>query len=148
MANFRTRVNYGAIQQSFTDRGMIAPNIQKVMNSHYTYAKQFSPYRTGRLRREHYKWMGTVQPYGRVYYVGTKVNYAIYLLGTKANGTGLILPKKGKTLELRPIPYSWFKPDSPGRIRASVHGQARNERADWLRESGRAAFVGWGLARG
>jgi hypothetical protein len=146
--NFRTRVNYGAIQESFTDKGMIAPDIRKVMNTHYDLAKKFAPYRTGRLRREHYKWMGMVMPYGRVYYVGTRAPYAIYLLGTKANGTGLILPKKGKELEIRPIPYSWFRIDNPDRFRASVHGQPRHESADWLKEAGRSAFIGWRLMRG
>lgn len=147
MANYRTIVYYDRIAAAFTDAGMLAPEIRELSSLHLKLAKDFAPKRTGRLKRLHYKWIGSAKGYGRTYYVGTKAPYAIFLRGTAAGGAGRIFPKNHKELELRPIPYSWFRGDSPGRFKTSVQGQPPHEQRDWLKLAGAEAMAYYGLGR-
>lgn len=144
--NVRIIVHYERIAAAFTDRGMFAPEIHELADLHLKLAKQFSPARTGRMRREHYRWIEPAKGYTRKYSVGTRARYANFVLGgTKGNGTGLIFAKDGGELELRPMPYSYFKASDEGRFRESVHGQAAQE--NWLKTAGSEALAYFGLGK-
>jgi hypothetical protein len=131
-----THVNVPAIRASFETGGNIGRNIAKMGYIHEEEAKKWAPYRTGRLRNLHFVNFGPVEPQiAKTYHVGTHADYAIFLLGTRGGRSGVITPTTHGKLELRPIPYSWFKPDSPGRFRTSVSGQNRNAHAGWLKKS-------------
>jgi len=130
-----THVNVPAIRAAFETGGNIGRNIEKMGYIHERRAKEWAPYRTGRLRNLHFLNFGPVEPkIAKTYSVGTHADYAIFLLGTKG-GRGGVITAHGGELELRPIPYSWFKPESPGRFRKEVSGQDRNAKASWLKQS-------------
>ncbi len=141
----RWGVNYYEIEKYFTDAGQSAPHIRAVAHAMEDNARRLAPYRTGRLRNLHYNWIGNPKGLGRSFYVGTKAAYAKFLRGTKGNGSGYIYPKRGDELELRPIPYSWFKPGSPGRFRERVKGQKKHQRADWLDIAGQFTLYQFNL---
>lgn len=152
--NGRWGVNLVEIEKAFSDAGMLAPDIRDLANDHLTEAIYLAPVRTGRLKREHYKWIG-VPPgnFTRSYYVGTKAEYARFLLGTAGGGAGFIYPKRGKFLEIRPAPYSWFSPRETSawgkvnRFKEKVRGQPRHPKADWLAEAAEEAFALNGVSR-
>jgi hypothetical protein len=139
-------VYYERIAFAFTDAGMLAPEIRELADVHLKFAKVLSPSRTGRMRREHYKHIGPAKGFSRPYYVGTHATYARFvLLGTAGDGAGFITPKKGKELELRPVPYSYFAPGASGRFRTMVRGQHHQD--NWLRQAGAEAIAFFGLGR-
>ena len=143
----RYRVNEANIRASF-QMGSVAANISLVANIHEKEARRLAPRRTGRLRNLHYRWVGpTSMAPSRHYWVGTKAGYAKFLWGTAGNGSGYIYPKASKFLKLRPIPYSYFGADNPGRVRTRVKGQRRHDRADWLQDAAREAFRIYGILR-
>lgn len=133
--NVRTGVDYDAIQRSFNDGQMVGINMLILSEAHLREAKVLSPNRTGRMRAQHYKRPQPATPGPRrAWYVGTTARYAKFVIeGTKNDGAGLIFPTRGEELELRPIPYSWFRPGSEGRFRESVHGQ--RSQTNWLKTS-------------
>lgn len=125
----RTKVNYAAIMQAFTDAGMFGPDIRDLARETEDLARKLSPVRSGRMRALHYRVIQPPVGYTRNFYVGTKAGYAPFVLG---GTTGPIRAKGNKPMELRPIPYSYFRADSPGRFRMEVRGQKAN---NWLREA-------------
>lgn len=144
-ANVRSVVHYERIMAAFTDRGMFAPEIRELKDLHLKLAKMLSPKRTGRMAAAHVATLLPAKGYGRSYSVGTRARYANFVLGgTAGNGTGYIHPKGGE-LELRPIPYSYFIPSSPGRFRDRVKGQAKQD--NWLAIAGSEALAYFGLGR-
>lgn len=126
----RVHVDYAAMLRSFKNGQQIGHNIQDLSRNVMIEAIKESPKRTYKLRNAHYR---VVQPpigMTRNFFVGNKMGYAYFVEhGTKGNGTGYIYPKASKELELRPLPYSWFKVGDPGRFRGRVKGQAANP---WL----------------
>jgi hypothetical protein len=142
--NVKTTVHYDRIAAAFTSRGMLNPEIQDLASDHLSLAKMLSPVRTGRMRNNHYKRVMPARGLHRDYHVGTRAGYALFVLGgTAGDGTGYITPKKGKELELRPQPYSWFKVGSPGRFKTRVKGQKHQE--NWLAIAGSEAMAYNGL---
>jgi len=130
----RTRVRYAAIMDAFTDRGIIGPDILRLARATEEEGRRLSPVRTGRMRNLHYRVVLPPRGYERDFYVGTKAGYAHFVIdGTANKGAGFIRPTNHKELELRPIPYSWFRPDSAGRFQKQVRGQKpqRDERGRW-----------------
>jgi hypothetical protein len=148
--NFRYRIDEAQIRASFRDGGIVADDFSSLMRLHFLEAKSGAPVRTGRLRALHYSKMGpaTAAP-ARSYYVGTTAGYAKFLQGTAGGRSGRIRGKAaGKYngfMLLRPIPYSWFRPDSSGRFQKEVSGQNKHYKADWLIDAAKKAFVLKGL---
>jgi hypothetical protein len=128
------------IHDSFKNGQMIGRQVNVIAAMHYREAQEKAPYRTGRLKREHYVDIHpvTAGPQ-RAYTVGTHVDYAIFLFGTAGGRSGRITGKgDGKyngLLLLRPIPYSWFKADSVGRFQKSVSGQNKHPDRNWLKRA-------------
>jgi hypothetical protein len=123
--------------EAFTDRGILGPDIRDLARETQRLAEAYAPVRTGRLRGAHYRTILPPRGYTRDFYVGNKMGYSNFVRqGTAGNGAGFINAKGPGPMELRPIPYSYFRPDSPGRFRMQVRGQKGN---DWLGEALRDA---------
>ena len=127
----RTKVHYHRIMEAFTDRGLFGPDIRDLARETQDLAEIYAPVRTGKMKKAHYRVILPPRGYTRDFMVGNKMGYAPFVQhGTKGNGTGYIMAKPPRMMELRPIPYSWFRPDSPGRFQAAVKGQ---KGFDWLK---------------
>lgn len=126
----RTQVHYARIMEAFTDRGILGPDIRDLAREVEALAVKYAPKRTGRMAKEHYRVILPPRGYERDFYVGNKAGYARFVRGgTAGDGTGYITATGPGPMELRPIPYSWFRPDSPGRFQTQVKGQ---KGFDWL----------------
>ena len=125
----RTRVDYARIMADFTDAGQFGPEIHALARQTQNYAEKLAPRRTGRMAKQHYRNIPPPRGYERYFFVGNRAGYAKFVRnGTANNGAGYITGNGGP-MELRPIPYSWFRPDSPGRFKDRVKGQKAQ---DWL----------------
>jgi hypothetical protein len=137
-------VDEAAIRRSFSFGNMVAAHLQDLMGDHYREAKRLAPYRTGRLRRLHYRRMGPASAApARTYYVGTTAGYAHFLWGTAGKGAGRITSRSDIDLmEMRPMPYSYFTVAQKfERMRRSVQGQPEHKRVRWLEIAARNAFI-------
>lgn len=115
---------------------MIGNQINIISGMHESEARRLAPYRTGRLKREHYSKVFPVKTGPRrSYVVGTHVDYAIFLFGTAGKGSGYIRPTSHDQLELRPHPYSWFLAGDPERFRDQVKGKKPHPKRNWLKRS-------------
>lgn len=129
-------VNYFAIADAFTERGMFAPDMRALKNEWERVARVFSPKRTRRLERAHYSVILPPRGYTRSIFVGNRMGYAKFpAFGTKGNGTGYISAHPPGMLELRPVPYSYFKASDPRRFQAAVRGQ--KEQGNWIYDAGK-----------
>lgn len=126
----RIAVHYERIMAAFTDAGIFGPDIHALSREIRDVAEVTAPKRTGRMAKAHFINILPPRGYQRTFYVGNRMGYAPFVLGgTAGKGTGFIDAKPPRLMELRPIPYSWFRADSPGRFRAQVRGQEPN---NWL----------------
>lgn len=115
----RVRVDYAKIMNDFTDRGQFGPDIHALARATENFAEKLAPKRTGRLKKEHYRRVMPARGYQRDFWVGNRAGYAKFILG----GTRPVITGRDGPMELRPIPYSWFRSDSPGRFKEEVSGQ-------------------------
>lgn len=126
----RTVVHYDRIMQAFTDRGMLGPDIRDLARETQQLAEVYSPVRSGRMKKLHYRRVNPARGYTRTFVVGNTAGYARFVRGgTAQNGAGYIYPTRGAQLELRPAPYSYFAVGDPRRFQDRVKGQ---KGFDWL----------------